>query len=69
MKIWLIFSPVGWFGGGNSFPGAADPRGSGPHVVVLASLLHSGKCCCSAHSQQFCVQSTVAALFFNLEFA
>lgn len=41
-------TPVGWYGGGHSVPGAAAPRGSRSHVVVLASLLYSSKYWCSA---------------------
>lgn len=63
---------VGWYGGGNSLPGAADHRGSGSHVVVLASLLQSSEYCCGAHNQlrtksecddktshRFCLQSKI----------
>lgn len=44
---------VKWFGGGDRLPGAADPFSSGPHVVVLASLLHIGECCCASHNQLY----------------
>ena len=43
-KLIILSFPraVGRFRGGHRLPGALHPGGAGPHVVVLAALLHRG---------------------------